>query len=104
MATRTLGSNATTTLTAIRYGQDVSQADFASMANGILDDYYMGGGVAPTPPATQRIYPGAFSRSGVLYVPNRGWLQAKPGDYIAFDGSGWPILLSSFSITRGGTS
>lgn len=98
MATRTLIPNQN--FTAIKFGQDVSDADFATMMQGIIDDYYMpGGSVAPTPPASPRIYPGAFSRSGLLYVPNRGVLQALPGDYVAFDPAGWPILVSSNSIT-----
>lgn len=102
MATRTLGTNATTTLTAIRFGQDVSDADFASIINGILDDYNMGQqpynastGLAP---ATPRIYPGAFSRSGRLFIPNRGVLTVRPGDYVAIDATGWPILVGNNAI------
>ena len=82
----------------------MSDADFASIALGILDDYYTGTGSAPTPPAVQRIWPGAFSRSGVLYVPNRGWLQAQPGDIVAFDATGWPILIGANAIASASTS
>jgi hypothetical protein len=107
MATVTLGTNAQTTLTAIKWDPSMSAADFATIANGILDDYYQGTGLAPTPPASPRIYPGAFQRGGMyaeINIPNRGQLIVKPGDYVGIDGSGWPILVSSFAITRGGTS
>lgn len=104
MATVTLGTNAATSLTAINFGQGVSDADFATIMQGILDDYYQGGGIAPTPPSPARIWPGAFSRSGALYVPNRGMLFAKPGDYVGYDATGWPILVSANAIAAGGTS
>ena len=104
MATKTLGTNSTSELTAIDFSQGVSDADFASIMLGILDDYYEGTGLPPTPPASPRIYPGAFSRSGLLYVPNRGVLMAKPGDYVAFDATGWPILVGANAIASGSTS
>ena len=104
MATRTLGTKLTTSLTAISFGEAVSDADFATIMQAILDDYYMGGGIAPTPPASPRIMPGAFSRSGVLIVPNRGVLRAMPGDYIGVDATGWPILLGSNAISSASTS
>lgn len=51
------------------------------------------------------IYPGAFSNTGLLYVPNRGILQAHPGDVIATDPvTGWPILISAASIAAGSSS
>lgn len=104
MSTVTLGTDATTTLTAIAFDQGVSDADFATILQGILDDYYHGGGVAPTPPASPRIYPGAFSRGGALYVPNRGILYARPGDYVAFDATGWPILVGANAIASASSS
>ena len=104
MAVRSLGTNATTTLSAIRFGQDVSDADFATIMQAILDDYYQGGGIAPTPPASPSIWPGAFNRSGVLIVPNRGVLRARPGDYVARDATGWPILVGANAIASGSTS
>ncbi len=99
-----MGTNAVSSLTAIDFGQGVSDADFATILEHILDDYYQGGGIAPTPPTTPRIYPGAFSRSGALYVPNRGVLMAKPGDYVAYDATGWPILVGAHAIASGSTS
>jgi hypothetical protein len=45
---------------------------------------------------TNPIYPGAWARTGILYVPNRGILKALPGDVVAFDpATGFPILLSA---------
>jgi hypothetical protein len=108
MATRTLGSNATTSLTAIDVLDSHSDADFASIANLILDDMNSAGQIpAPTPPtgANARIFPGAFSRySHRLIVPNRGVLIIRPGDYVAVDALGWPILIANWAINGGGTS
>lgn len=92
MTTKTLGTNANSSLTAINFGQGVSDADFATMILGIKDDSING----------NPVYPGAFSRSGRIFVPGRGILQAKPGDYVAFDSTtGWPILLSALAIASG---
>lgn len=88
MATKTLGTALTTTLVAIPFsrGLDMSDADIATIANNILDDQ---NNLHP-------IWKGAWQRTGLLFVPNRGYLQAKPGDYVAYDpATGWPILLSS---------
>lgn len=104
MATKTLGTNAQTTLTAIQFAQSVSEADFATIMQAVLDDYYMGGGVAPTPPASPRIYPGAFGRNGLLTIPNRGVLRVQPGDFVGVDATGWPILVGANAIASGSTS
>jgi len=93
VATLTLGTNATTTLVAIAYNQgSVSSADFASIQNNIKDHINI----------THPISTGAFSRSGLLYVPNRGVLKVLPGDYVGYDPNGWPILVSAYSIATGG--
>jgi hypothetical protein len=85
MATTTLGTAATTTLTALSFGGALAPADIASMANGVLDDQI---NIHP-------IWPQAFAQTGLLYVPNRGVLKVLPGDYVAFDATtGWPILVS----------
>ena len=84
MATKTMGTNAQTTLTAMPFGTDVTQADIAKIQLGILNDLING----------NPVYPGAWANTGLLYVPNRGLLQAIPGDYVAYDGTGWPILIS----------
>ena len=110
MATRTLGTNSTTTLTAIQFTASVSDADFATLINGIKDDYNTNGQFAPGvntqpsvqggsgPTAVPRLFPGAFSRQGLLIVPNRGVLKVFPGDFVAFDATGWPILVSGAAI------
>jgi hypothetical protein len=62
-------------------------ADFAAIDNAILDD------INPAHP----IY-GAnngLTPQGLLFVPNRGVLRCRPGDYIFYDpATGWPILVS----------
>lgn len=94
MAVRTLGTIANNSLSSIRFGQDVTDADFATIINGIKDDNVNG----------FPIYPGALSRQGLLYVPNRGVLQCQPGDYIGIDTvTGWPILISADAINAGAT-
>lgn len=107
MATRTAGTNATTSLTAIIWNPGVLAADFATIANGILDDYYQQTGAAPPVPTSPRVYPGAFQRGGMyaeLYIPNRGSLTVKPGDMVAIDATGWPILVGAHAVTAGTTS
>lgn len=51
---------------------------------------------APYPPSL-----GGFSRNGMLYVPNRGFLKVFPGDLVLVDPQGWPILVSARSIQLG---
>lgn len=97
MATKTLGTNATTTLTAVSWttgGAGLLAADIATIAESILNDEVNG----------NPIYPGAFSRNGLLYIPNRGVLKMKVGDYVGVDASGWPILVSANAIAFGSTS
>lgn len=104
MALLTLGSNATTTLAALRYFAGVNTADLASLAARILDDQSKDSGqLAVVAPSAKNIWPGAFNSAGLLYIPNRGVLQVLPGDYVAVDANGWPILLSANAIA-GGTS
>ncbi len=85
MATLTLGTAATTTLVAMPFGSDPAIADISAIALHILNDQVN----------TQPIWPGAWANTGLLFVPNRGVLQALPGDVVAYDpATGWPILLS----------
>ena len=92
MALRTLGSNATTSLQALTVGTgDLIPADVASLSNQIRDDL-----ILSRPQLGQ-----AYSRNGILFFPNRGWLKCLPGDYVAVDGRGWPILLSADTIANG---
>jgi len=105
VATKTLGSNATTTLTAVQMpsayaGLALSDADIATIANSILDDQAQSRVKGQSQLLASRIYPGAFSRAGLLYVPNRGVLKVLPGDWVAVDPAGWPVLISGASIPQ----
>jgi len=44
-----------------------------------------------------------FKRDGRLFVPNRGVLKIRPGDVIARDNTGWPILVSGASANYPGS-
>lgn len=94
MATKTLGTNATTSLTALKYlpgyNSGMSAADQAAIQNAIKDDQ----GNAHSK------WPGAF-QGGQLFIPNRGILQVLPGDWVGVDNQGWPILVSAYSIANG---
>ena len=88
MATKTGGTNATTTLgTGLQYVPVAGATfanDVASVSQVILDD------INVSNPAI----PGAFSFNGQLFIPNRGVLKMLPGDWVFVDPRGWPILLS----------
>ncbi len=101
MALLTLGSNATTTLSAIQFLPGSSVADFAALAALILDDRSSDSKPANPAPSAKPIFPGALSRTGQLVIPNRGIIQVLPGDYIGVDANGWPILLSANAIAGG---
>jgi hypothetical protein len=85
MATRTLGTAATTTLTALQFVAGMVPADLATMNAAIKNDI-------PAAP----VQPNCFQTNGTLFIPRRGILQLIPGDFVAFDpATGWPILLSA---------
>lgn len=93
MATKTLGTNATTSLVALPFLTGIGSmaaADVATIAQHIKDD------LNPAHPIT----PGAFAANGLLFVPRRGVLKVLPGDYVAYDSQGWPILVSANSIAN----
>jgi hypothetical protein len=96
MATHTL-STGVNTLTSVRYSQSpgvLLPADLATISQHILDDQNV------AHPAIS----GAFCYEGFLYVPNRGGrLKVLPGDVVAYDSRGWPILVSADSINNGTT-
>lgn len=95
MATRTLGTVATTSLIAIDWNPQTAQADLATIAANIKSQ---------SNPA-RPIVPGGFSNGGRLFFPDRqGFLLLKPGDYVAYDSNYWPIVVSKESIAAGGTS
>ncbi len=102
MATITLGTNATTTLTALTFNDVMNTTDFATLQQLILDDRSSPlGQPANAAPSSKPVYPGAFVRAGLLYIPNRGVLQCLPGDVIGVDANGWPILVSANAIAGG---
>jgi hypothetical protein len=104
MSTKTAGTLATTTLTAIQWypgfqsTSSTNATDFATIANGVFAD--------PGPPSgsfygnsgpdnegmgnkAAAILPGAVSPAGILTLPGgRGTIQLDPGDWIATDGFG----------------
>jgi hypothetical protein len=96
MATLTLGTNLTTSLTAIAFSQAVSDADFATIINGIIADK----GPAASPVNSGNTPPGAFSRNGLLFIPNRGVLKVLAGDFVAIDSAGPPVLVSANSAAN----
>lgn len=95
MATKTLGTSATTSLTALAYlpgyGQ-IANADVASLALLIKDDLNV----------AHPVMPGSFNvvEGGQLFIPNRGVLRILPGDWVGVDSQGWPILVSKNSIAN----
>jgi hypothetical protein len=91
MALATMGTPAATTLSAIQMTGAMNVTDLASLANAILNDQVNG----------NPVFPGAFSQKGLLYIPNRGVLKVLPGDYVAIDTKGWPILVSALSAGTG---
>lgn len=96
MATKTLGTNATTTLMALAFLQGYGQipaADVASLALAIKDDLNL----------THPVIPGSFNvtEGSQLFIPNRGVLRVLPGDWVGVDSQGWPILVSKNSIANG---
>lgn len=92
MALKTLGTAANNTLAGFVVGtNDLISADVATILNTILNDQ-----INPAGPGAAPIYASAYMQQGGLYVPNRGFLKALPGDFIGIDpATGWPVLLSS---------
>jgi len=107
MALRTAGTAATTTLQALRYdggnaytnaANAFSTADLATFNNAIKDD-----SLTSTASGAFTIEGTTLTNSGLLIIPNRGFLQLKKGDYVAYDTqTGWPILVSSRAAAAAG--
>lgn len=96
MATQQFGTTTTTILTAVAFSKALAEADVATIAQLIKDDSIAAAGSHP-------VLNEAFSKNGLLYVPNRGILKVKDGDVVAVDNNGWPILVSQNSIAFGST-
>jgi hypothetical protein len=98
MALRTLGTNASNSLSALVWnGMATPTADVAALNALILDD------INSSHPVAQIGGVGGFVKEGFLYVPNRaGPLELRPGDIVATDGtSGQVILLTSYGLSAG---
>lgn len=95
MALKTFGTTAQTTLRAFVQDTTMLAADQATVRLNIKSDL---------PP--YNVWPGAFEfsapgGSSLLFIPRRGYLQVFPGDYVAYDSNGWPILVSAEAIATG---
>ena len=111
MALRTVGTNATTSLSAFVVGfNDTIPADVATLMTQIRADptgYNVWNKIATTglvsPQGTHRPQLNqCYSKNGWLVIPNRGILQAQNGDVVAWDATvGWPILLSGDAFANG---
>lgn len=109
MATKTAGTLLTTTLTAIQYSPDpttMSEADLATVAQGIFKDGGFGSpdGIADgSANKIAAIFPGAFTRAGLLFIPGRnrtGPLLVAPGDWVATDGFGNAFLIPQRAMPK----
>ncbi len=108
MTTKTLGTNAQTTLTALSFlPGTMLPADRATIEQAILDDgqFPAGGGTLQNEfwraVNSAGPYPGAFGANGLLFIPNRGVLRVQEGDFVGVDGTGWPILVSAVAAASG---
>lgn len=91
MATGTITSAAA--LTSVPFSAALAAADAATINAALRID-------KPSPQLLLRM-PGGFDRAGLLYVPRRGVLQVFPGDVVAVDATGWPILVSARAAGTG---
>lgn len=95
MAIRTFGTNATTSLSALLftpgYGSGLAPADVATAAGAIKDDVNV----------THPTVPFAFSPEGRILIPNRGTLILRPGDFVVWDSTGWPLVFSANAVANG---
>lgn len=111
MALRTLGTDANNSLSAFLVGtDDLTPADLALLNEGIRSDppgygawpqVSTAGLVENTGTNRPRVNQ-AYVKQGLLIIPNRGILQLKPGDFVAFDSTtGWPIVVSGDAAANG---
>ena len=111
MALKTLGTNANNSLKGFVVGfNDTIAADVATLMTDIRSDspgYGAWNNVASTGlvvttanavntiGAVQNRVNQAYVRNGVLFIPNRGRLVLKNGDFVGWDATtGWPIVVS----------
>jgi hypothetical protein len=111
MALRTLGSNATTSLSSFVVGvNDLIPADIATFLTqvrgdppGFISGYAQVAATGlVTNQGTNRSRQAQAYAQHILYIPNRGRLVCRPGDFVAWDATtGWPILLSGDAAANG---
>jgi len=90
------GSTLTTSLNAfVQNSAVMAQTDLGNFNNAIKNDLVNGNPIYPT------AYQMAFGQNGRLEIPNRGFLVVRAGDYVAYDSTGWPILVSANAIANG---
>lgn len=104
MALKTAGTSLTTTLNALVVDSNFTLADIATARAAIKHNWtYVNGAYVRVQKGD--IFPGGIDFVGgtaVLTLPGgRGQLTAQPGDYIAIDPNGWPILIAGGSINSG---
>lgn len=51
----------------------------------------------------QKMNTASGPNGNLLHIPNRGYLSILPGDIIARDNSGWPILVSGAAVAYAGS-
>jgi hypothetical protein len=112
MALRTLGSNATTSLSAFVVGfNDTIPADVGTLITQMREDPsgYRGpeaevaasGLVTGQGTVRSRVNQG-YVQQGQLIIPGRGQLWLRPGDFICWDATtGWPFVLSGDAAANG---
>ncbi len=104
MALKTAGTSTTTTLSALVVDSNFTPADIATARAAIKYNWVFVNGAYVRQQAGA-IFPGGIEYVGgtaMLTLPGgRGTLQALPGDYIAIDPNGWPILIAGGSINSG---
>lgn len=91
MAVGTMGTTSTTGLTSLVWNAMSPVASVATIAANITGQN-----------AKHTISPGAFGKMGRLHFPSRrGFIWLNPGDVVAYDNYGWPVVVSSQSIAQG---
>lgn len=94
MSTLTAGTQAQTTLTALFFARaGLVAADLATVSGAIKPDV----GATSEFIGYTANQGEAFAHNGTLWIPGRGKLQVRPGDLVAVDPLGWPILISAAS-------
>lgn len=116
MALRTLGTNASTSLSAFVVGfNDTIIADIATMNDAIKQDPPVGSLYTPIlstglinqststgTGTTRQLMNQAYIKNGVLIIPKRGQLVLRNGDFVCWDTTtGWPIVVSGDAAANG---